>query len=374
MTKIEGLEGLRGYMAIWVWVTHVTTMAALPLNKNVGWGRILANGDLAVGVFIMLSGFVISASVLSANTRYSEYISRRALRLFPAYIVCLAVSIVILNISIDVLQSLPWDANRTEGRLAYLEASRNNFWPHLLLHSTLLHGLMPDSVLPYTSYAFMGQAWSLTLEWQFYLVAPFLLMAVERIKSSLLAILIVFLVLLASAMQFTQPSFLLSNLYFFFIGYVTYRLWYSKQSQEASWKPSHLLFLAAFVLVAAVLTKGIKGVAVAIWFVAIFSLQGQLGLLGRITSMIIDNRFARWLGSISYGFYCVHMISIFLCAYILLNVFRVESHAVYALLLIVFSLAFSILMAWLLYIAIERPFIAFGKALNSSRKAIQPAR
>ncbi len=369
MTKIEGLEGLRGYMAIWVWITHVTTMAALPLNKNTGWGRILANGDLAVGVFIMLSGFVISASVLNANTKYSEYITRRALRLFPAYIVCLVISILILNLSIGVLHALPWDANRTEGRLAYLEASRTNFWPHLLLHSTMLHGLIPDSVLPYTSYAFMGQAWSLTLEWQFYLVAPVLLIAVERIKSSLLAISIVFLVLLALAMQFNQPSFLLSNLYLFFIGYMTYRLWYSKKNQEVNWNPLHLLFLAAFILVVAVLAKGIKGGAVAIWFVAIFSLQGRLGILGRMTSVIIDNRFARWLGSISYGFYCVHMIGIFLCAHVLLNVVGVESHDVYVVLLIVFSLAFSVLMAWLLYIAIERPFIALGKALVGSRKS-----
>lgn len=369
MRKIDGLEGLRGYMAIWVWITHVTTMAALPLYKTTGWGRVLANGDLAVGVFIMLSGFVISASVLKDHSvKYTEYITRRALRLFPAYIVCLIASVVILQLSIDTLRAIPWAGTRTDGRMAYLTASQENFWPHLILHAGLLHGLIPDRILPYTSYAFMGQAWSLTLEWQFYLLAPALILGLERIRSNFAPMWLVLAGLLTLSTQFTQPSFLPSNLYFFFIGYLTHRLFYSQRRAANKREQLLALLTAAITIAAVVYLKGLKGGAVMIWFLAIYSLQGRAGVIGRATAFLIENRFARWLGTISYGFYCVHMVAIFLCAYILLVVFRVDSHILYAVSLIGASLVLSLLLSWLIYHWIEHPFIEWGKKLTRHRK------
>ncbi len=58
--KLAGLEGLRGIMCVWVVITHTLTIAALPIYKNEGVGMLLANGTYAVGVFILLSGFVIA--------------------------------------------------------------------------------------------------------------------------------------------------------------------------------------------------------------------------------------------------------------------------------------------------------------------------
>ena len=42
-------------------------------------------------------------------------------------------------------------------------------------HIFLLQGLIPNNVLSESEYMFLGPAWSLSLEWQFYLVAPLLL-------------------------------------------------------------------------------------------------------------------------------------------------------------------------------------------------------
>jgi hypothetical protein len=52
----------------------------------VGW--ILANGDTAVGTFIIISGFVIALNVDRSYDGYGGYIIRRALRLFPVYLTC----------------------------------------------------------------------------------------------------------------------------------------------------------------------------------------------------------------------------------------------------------------------------------------------
>ena len=60
---------------------------------------------------------------------------------------------------------------------------------HGLLHVLLLQGLTPDSWLPFSSSALLGPAWSLSLEWQFYLVAPLLIGALRRPASAAAAVL-----------------------------------------------------------------------------------------------------------------------------------------------------------------------------------------
>jgi peptidoglycan/LPS O-acetylase OafA/YrhL len=49
-------------------------------------------------------------------------------------------------------------------------------WPHdwslfIVTHLTMTHGLFPDGVLPDVWVGFLGAAWSLSTEWQFYLLA-----------------------------------------------------------------------------------------------------------------------------------------------------------------------------------------------------------
>jgi len=96
--RIESLEGLRGLMAFWVWVSHVTTMATLPFEKRAGAGWILANGEFAVGVFVILSGFVISLSLQSMRPlNIGEFLIRRGFRLFQIYLVALYLSVLLLE-------------------------------------------------------------------------------------------------------------------------------------------------------------------------------------------------------------------------------------------------------------------------------------
>jgi peptidoglycan/LPS O-acetylase OafA/YrhL len=66
---------------------------------------------------------------------------------------------------------MPWiDQNST---LRYLWTSG---WPDdwavgVVTHLTMTHGLLPDGVLPHLWLGFLGAAWSLSTEWQFYLLA-----------------------------------------------------------------------------------------------------------------------------------------------------------------------------------------------------------
>lgn len=47
-----------------------------------------------------------------------------------------------------------------------------NRYQNILAHIPLIHGLIPPSALPDAAAAFLGRAWSISTEWQFYLIAP----------------------------------------------------------------------------------------------------------------------------------------------------------------------------------------------------------
>lgn len=364
--QIDELDGLRGWMALWVWVTHVTTVAALPFHKTSGVGWVLANGEFAVGVFIILSGFVISMALDGASDQPKRvFYLRRALRLFPAYLICLVLSaFVMLQLSIDALNALPWDAPRTAGRLQYLHASRDAFWTHLMLHTGLLHGLVPDQLLPFTSYAFMGQAWSLTLEWQFYLLAPFAFALMRWFEWTPLRQAALLLVLGLLARRLGQPSMLTSNLYMFAIGFFSFQLYQRRRVERVSvrsFSTQVLVWTACSAFV------GHRWLSVLIWAPVLFGMLERTPPLAiaRLREFLCLRSSAR-LGAISYSFYCSHMIAVFGCAYLLLVVLEVHDRASYATALIALSLLATLAFSSLLHRFVEKPCIALGRRLARS--------
>ena len=59
-------------------------------------------------------------------------------------------------------------------------------WPaEIAAHLTMAHGLFPNGVLPNVCFSFLGAAWSLSTEWQFYVLA--LLLGRSRIGFERLA-------------------------------------------------------------------------------------------------------------------------------------------------------------------------------------------
>ncbi|HSH88043.1 MAG TPA: acyltransferase [Methylophilus sp.] len=346
--KLPALDGLRGWMALWVFVTHVVTMATLPLVKTQGLGIVLANGQYAVCVFILLSGFVISNSATSHTWR--NFIIRRGFRLFPAYLVCLLGSVVTLDLSIDLIQSTPWHMERTADRLKYLLDSKENFWTHLGLHVFLLHGLVPDKLLSSTSYAFMGQAWSLSLEWQYYLIVGLLMMFSLKSKNIIFELLILGFLIFIAKFQ-TQPSFILMYLWLFFVGHLFWKHFDEKQF----WRWPLYLGLSLLMRDKSYPIILFAGVVYSSYYKGAFS-------------QWFESKLSLFLGQISYGFYCVHMLSIFVTGYCLLHVFNVESRWLYCGLLIISSLALAITLSMLLNKYIELPMIRYAKKITSKSK------
>ncbi|MEZ5116853.1 MAG: acyltransferase [Candidatus Nanopelagicales bacterium] len=155
-SEFPALDGYRAVAAFAVLTTHVafTTGAT-------GWpvlGPVLFHLDFGVTLFFLLSGFLLyrpwaAASLAGAKApAFGPYLWRRALRILPAYVVMVAVTLLVLP-EIQPVTAREWGAN-------------------LLL----LHIYVPDTVVEG-----LTQTWSLATEVSFYLVLPLIAWVAGRV-------------------------------------------------------------------------------------------------------------------------------------------------------------------------------------------------
>jgi peptidoglycan/LPS O-acetylase OafA/YrhL len=166
MKRLECLDGLRGALAVYVMLGHTAPFAALPWW--VAWP--LSHGGAAVDVFFILSGFVIVQSLERCDWRPRPFLLARALRIFPVFLAVFPAA-VLLDLLPARFEQLPWI---TSDRAAFGIWSQGwpAAWPQeIALHLVMAHGLMPDALLPNAWVSFLGAAWSLSTEWQFYVLA-----------------------------------------------------------------------------------------------------------------------------------------------------------------------------------------------------------
>lgn len=164
--RLECLDGLRGLLATYVLLSHLLPFAAIPQ-----WlAQPFSHGEAAVDVFFILSGLVIMQSLENYRWNARAFLTARATRIFPAYFVMFCIAVAVQALPTDFAR-LPWIGPDSLARGIWWVG-----WPHPLLvqiaaHLTMTHGLIPDALLPAGWVSFLGSAWSLSTEWQFYVLA-----------------------------------------------------------------------------------------------------------------------------------------------------------------------------------------------------------
>jgi peptidoglycan/LPS O-acetylase OafA/YrhL len=144
-TFIPELQGLRGLAILWVVLYHCS-----PRLKGTWLYPVAIWGWSGVIPFFVLSGFLITAILLVARDKpkyFHNFHARRALRIWPVYILLLIV--VYLNAPWFIGPGI-WDAIKTAPWLAYI------FFVQNLFHITLPSALYPT--------------WALAIEEQYYFV------------------------------------------------------------------------------------------------------------------------------------------------------------------------------------------------------------
>ena len=324
MKKFVAVESLRGWMAWWVVLGHALHLSATTGSFERFPLSLLPAGGFAVNVFMVISGFVIAHLLLQGRESYGQYLFRRGWRLLPLMMAMVLVAIAIRPLYENAYILNPFlsehqmRAERFRVEIAY--------WPqHIIAHLTMLHGALPEQWLRYSSTSYLAPAWSISLEWQFYIIAPLLLaMLTTRTARS---VIMTAITLAISALSLSgklgawqTESFLPQMLSFFLIG-MTLRLIF-KTLEDGGNPPYQALFITGLSVVALILLSLdnlsfviIQLSVVSVAILTFFVIAAVEGSVLRINSRVFD-RFA-WLvalnpaiiaiGRVSYSTYLVHI-------------------------------------------------------------------
>lgn len=365
MKHYQSIESLRAWMAWWVVVGH-----ALHLS---GWTyrvydpgvvhyllRLLERGTTAVNTFIIVSGFVILHLILSRKESYKEYIIRRGMRIFPIFLVALALAIILQPFYLEAYTEYSW-VHAREMRLDRVAQEEAHFFTHLFLHLTMLHGVVPEEALPYSSGTFLAPAWSLSLEWQFYMIAPFLLAALMSDRPALRYVVAAICLAVVAAFHWqtvyswAYPSMLFLSLPHFFVG-IGARMFLTDDKKTRMFG----------VVLAVVSLPFTDYLAIMIWtffFVIVLEESERLTVpqpIRALFGLVAWNKFAVYLGKMSYSTYLLHIPLFSLVLGAAGFMLQGELSQQTATILVVLSTLAMIPLSHFAYNGIEAPFSRMG--------------
>jgi len=327
--------------------------------------RVIAKGEYPVDVFIILSGFVITRLLAEKQERYLVFIGRRFLRLFPVFAVTLLIAILLRPLLGRILAAgWPADPVILRNSLAAWENESRHFWAHLIAHLSILHGTVPSSILPGSATAFLAPAWSISLEWQYYLFAPLFALICRKfgplgwLALAVGSILMLFHSGPIMSSSFPMQSFLPQKLLLFLVGGSCYWIF-----QELAGKHADLPWLLFFFIAPAVLWFTLS-VPLAIWTAAFaLTLSGNRARGVSTLKAFLNLAWIRRLGEVSYSTYLVHPSCILLAQTCILVLIPSVARAEMLLGLLITTPILTFFASEALFRFVERPGIRLGRRL-----------
>jgi len=328
-----GVEGLRGLCIIAVLTYHY-------------WVKQLPGGFLGVSVFFTISGFVITNGLIrlsekSSNINVYDFLVRRFRRLWPAATLVLAVTLLYSLIA-------GW-ASRTMASDSFAAFFQYYNW------RVITTGTVYGQSLP----SIFGHFWSLSIEAQFYVIAP-LIFLISRgrklIQISLFVTILIVAIVVAtnsSSLTFVYSSTITRSAE---ISVGCLLAFVIKPIKRLTSKPilDHLASLLAFLAFATLTTLTLKSSmqtsAYAHGGLVLISILSALLIIGasfgKVASAVFSLQPLTWLGRISYSLYLVHFP---------IRIILIWS-GIWPEMQTWLSVAVSIIVASLLFRFIERPF------------------
>jgi peptidoglycan/LPS O-acetylase OafA/YrhL len=368
-SHLNALDGFRACLALWVYLGH---LAAAVGFKN----YFLDRHALAVDLFMVLSGFLMVHTWKQNGDQYRffskatlAFYCARFFRIAPLYyfllLVCYLMSPSLAQMHDYSLKAIPpvWAAN-IEG---YSPNTSWNFegFNWIWLHLTFLFGLVPgmENSTPLPD-------WSLSLEMQFYLVLPILLICLKKVPLIVVAIACAALALTAPKLfgnyldaglitHFGQPSFLPYRLNAFMAGMILAFLLKSDYKFRSFTLHNLLIFLSALLCIFP-LSKLI--IIIYIFF--------ALLVFNKITfaSKILSIYPMKFLGNISYSIYLSHILIVIPTSYLL--IFNQEFTSLPSgsrfLICLFITAPLVFIISFLMFAAIEKPSVNLGRFISKN--------
>jgi peptidoglycan/LPS O-acetylase OafA/YrhL len=300
------------------------------------------------------------------------------MRIFPLFAVMCIIGFFTNDLHTATLARVSW-ANAPSTfhvETLYADIARSNhefLLAHALAHLTMLHGMISNTVLPFSQFAMNSPAWSLSLEWQFYLIAPFAIALARRPRAYVW--IATAIVILETAYQlgvlgeFRGPSFLPGAAGFFAVG-IASRFAYP----AIAGRLRHPSIIFALVLILLPLC-GWDAVPLLIWGLVFAGLALDRGDADTASfagnfRRCLENPLATYFGSRSYSIYLCHLPVIAICHALWLEILPFAGRPATFFGVSAMVVPLTILAAELLYRGIERPGIALGSRLARKNEPV----
>ncbi|WP_247237178.1 acyltransferase [Telluribacter sp. SYSU D00476] len=355
------LNGIRSVAALMVLFHHIEqAKAALGIPNIYDLSLIKHIGRLGVGLFFVLSGFLITYLLLQEKHKYqdisaSKFYLRRVFRIWPIYYLIIA-------LSYFVFPYIPL--------FEYPGANENvfNYYGERL---AFLAVVLPNyAFVVYNLPYWCAQAWSIGVEEQFYYLWPWIIKYPKR------RILIFILFICASALVLylamqtvspTQDEQL--DMVMTFLG--QFRI----QTMAVGGVCAYIVFkddrkfldilyrrdtqIGAYILTVLLLVSGFHFPA----FMEVYSILFAIIILNLASNpgsiININNRFMNYSGKISYGLYLYHVAVMIPILNLLRDYQPIMSGVSYNLVLYTSVVAISILVASVSYEYLEKPLLRY---------------
>lgn len=360
------LDGIRGFASLWVVLSHGLKMT--------GWSvPLLKRGDVAVDVFMIMSGFLMAHHYLlrraqepweSAQT-WRTFLARRFFRIAPLYYLALGISMAtgpwFWEWRDGIAQHFP---TATTPSARYLDRSLEN----VITHLTFVFGMIPSK-----AFSTSLPDWSIGLEMQFYIAFPLIMLVLDRFKAFWGAVLLCAFGLgvqrIVPSNLFPMPAFLPLKLSLFVVGILLavanhLRM---RNTSEAGFTATLALLVAASTQSSLVIIMTAL-VAALLWYDRPsdpFHIRKPLATV----ETLLSGRFASFMADTSYAVYLIHMMIMLPIAGFLADMPAYRSlpgiarfaAVVVPVVLLVYP------AAWMIFKWVEKPGIALGKKLMKPR-------
>lgn len=363
---VAQIDGLRFLAVMQVLLYHAALRgqraadpAAHPADGWFGWWP---NGIAGVELFFFISGYIIAIPFLSGKaTDLRAFYLRRITRLEPPYILTVLLCFAAFAVMSGAVGPAPAAMQHGGGEPTPI-------WANLAASLLYLHGTFFQA-----SPRFNPPLWTLEIEIQFYLIAPFLIAAllkVRRFRHRM--ILAAGSIMLAIAVQAAfEPHArwhysLITHLYPFLLG-IAASDW-ALRNRPFEREPGHAgdvalavglaLLLAGSMLYYAGLDRiqTMALLAVRVVAIVLIYLGAAQGRLGR---RVLGNRWIAWIGGACYSIYLLHVPLLQIGARVLLAPFDLTGQPALAVALVMALIVPLVLVGSIaFYIAIERPCMA----------------
>jgi len=343
---IPEIDGLRFIAVASVVIGHVAEMSRIHMGAYVSTGhwlpdlcaRFLANGRWGVPIFFCVSGFVLGLPYArecladGPPIKYSNYIKRRLTRLEPPYIAALLI--------------------RYKPVMAAKGLSVSQLFPHFLASLFYVNAVFyrGTSIL-------MGIAWTLEIEVQFYLLAPFLARLIFGQRTVARRLILTALVLGSPLLQLAVPDrgyllvhSLLFQDQFFFAGFLLADLYLTelpKLNKRWAWDLVPLLLGPAFFAMSGHQMLAGGSVLLVLLVIAAFKGRGFSYCLSRPPITVI--------GGMCYSLYLTHSLVVQGAYTLVPKIAALQNHWANILAAQAIALPLVLLIGAGFFLLIERP-------------------